>query len=73
MFCSMITQFFSQKGDKALLGGEQALTPNFYLKSFVVDSVQVGKAVLLPSQNLVESFLAVEKYFLKAWWWLVAI
>ena len=28
-----------------LLGGEQALTPSLYLKSFDMDSVQVGKAV----------------------------
>ena len=27
------------------LGGEQAWTPNFYIKSFDIDSVQVGKAV----------------------------
>ena len=27
------------------MGGEQAWTPNFYLKSFDMDSVQVGKAV----------------------------
>ena len=31
----------------SLLGGEQAWTPNFYLKSFDMDSVQVGKAVFL--------------------------
>ena len=30
-----------------LLGGEQAWTLNFYLKSFVMDSVQVGKAVFV--------------------------
>ena len=28
-----------------LLGGEQAWTPSLYLKSFDMDSVQVGKAV----------------------------
>ena len=28
-----------------LLGGEQAWTPNFYLKNFDMDSVQVGKTV----------------------------
>ena len=31
--------------NEALLGGEQAWTPNLYLKSFDMDSVQVGKAV----------------------------
>ena len=30
---------------EALLGCEQAWTPNIYLKSFDMDSVQVGKAV----------------------------
>ena len=32
---------------EALLGGEQAWTPKFYLKSFVMDSVQVGKALFV--------------------------
>ena len=32
---------------KALLGCEQAWTPNIYLKSFDMDSVQVGKAVFV--------------------------
>ena len=30
---------------EAVLGDEQAWTPNFYLKIFDMDSVQVGKAV----------------------------
>ena len=32
---------------EALLGGEQAWTPSFYLRSFDMDSVQVGKAVFV--------------------------
>ena len=32
---------------EALLGCEQAWTPNIYLKSFDMDSVQVGKAVFV--------------------------
>ena len=32
---------------EALLGGEQAWTSSFYLKSFDMDSVQVGKAVFV--------------------------
>ena len=32
---------------EALLGGEQAWTSNVYLKSFVMNSVQVGKAVFV--------------------------
>ena len=31
----------------ALLGGEQAWTPDFDLMSFVMDSVHVGKAVFV--------------------------
>ena len=32
---------------EAVLGVEQAWTPNIYLKSFDMDSVQVGKAVFV--------------------------
>ena len=32
---------------EALLGCEQAWTPNIYLKSFDMDSVQVGKLLVL--------------------------
>ena len=32
---------------EALLGCEQAWTPNIYLKSFDTDSVQIGKAVFV--------------------------
>ena len=32
---------------KVLLGCEQAWTPSFYLRSFDMDSVQVGKAVFV--------------------------
>ena len=37
----------------SLLGGEQAWIPNFYLKSFVMDSVQVGKAVFVQENNAI--------------------
>ena len=32
---------------EAILGVEQAWTPNIYLKSFDMDSMQVGKAVFV--------------------------
>ena len=32
---------------EAVLGDEEAWTPNIYLKSFDMDSVQVGKAVFV--------------------------
>ena len=37
---------------EALLGGEQAWTPSFYLRSFDMDSVQVGKAVFVYLKNV---------------------
>ena len=42
-FCSIGTAEVVE----ALLGDEQAWTPSFYLKSFDMDSVQVGKAVFV--------------------------